>query len=290
MLYIIDGTGVDHDATYEKIMKNGFCKRIEFEYNGRYMRGPTLTGRNTFDIANSMLEFIKFDIFVAKKESKPVQPIFLAGHSRGGAAVIRIAEMLKEIKIEVEAMFLFDAVDRIVSLTQGTSDVPSNVKKCYHALRDQGYANRKYAEQLAAAKKAEIDSVFFGSGNYQQLQNQRKQIEMRDKLFRFAMRTEFISLSNEKEDGPTERSIPFGNTGLKPDNIVEKAYFEATHGAMGGSPILKNQLKDFDHGLFGTNPHELDKFLVQEDEDGMRAVKTWMWGQFAKSGMNLCYI
>lgn len=67
-------------------------------------------------------------------EDDPRTKIYLVGHSRGGAILIDVANMLNRRHIPVEAMFLFDAVDRSSELTGG--EIPSNVGFCYHAMRD----------------------------------------------------------------------------------------------------------------------------------------------------------
>jgi hypothetical protein len=53
------------------------------------------------------------------------KPLFLAGHSRGGAAVIWVANLLKRDAIEVDGMFLLDAVDRTASL-KSVEKIPGN--------------------------------------------------------------------------------------------------------------------------------------------------------------------
>jgi hypothetical protein len=59
--------------------------------------------------------------------------VFMAGHSRGAAIIIHVARLLQRRHIDVEAMFLFDAVARNHTLDAG--EIPSNVRHCYHAIR-----------------------------------------------------------------------------------------------------------------------------------------------------------
>jgi hypothetical protein len=66
--------------------------------------------------------------------------IFLVGHSRGGGIVIDVAHLLARHHVAVEAMFLFDAVDRSTELEGG--DIPANVRHCYHAMRDPAGLSR----------------------------------------------------------------------------------------------------------------------------------------------------
>jgi len=109
---IIDGTGVADDDAYNKDMKNGFCRQLssELSNNAVYHRGPTLPGAETYGIAAMMLS-------QNWPRIRSASPLFLAGHSRGGASVISIAFMLRDRNVDVEAMFLFDAVNRTQPVT-----------------------------------------------------------------------------------------------------------------------------------------------------------------------------
>jgi len=131
MFYIVDGTGSNNEAEYRKEMANGFCRQLESETGGRYWRGPTLPGSETVDIAKKVVDAVNDRLCSAAGKQDP--RIFLAGHSRGGAAVIFAAHDLKKMGVKVEAMFLFDAVNRIFDNLRN-SDIPDNVKECYHAI------------------------------------------------------------------------------------------------------------------------------------------------------------
>jgi hypothetical protein len=65
----------------------------------------------------------------------------MTGHSRGGAIVIHASRLLQKHAIPVEALFLFDAVDR--SFVLEAKRIPSNVRFCYHALRDPAARSRE---------------------------------------------------------------------------------------------------------------------------------------------------
>ncbi|MEO7385177.1 MAG: hypothetical protein ABIU18_09645, partial [Novosphingobium sp.] len=152
MLYIIDGTGPDDDQTYARQMHGSMCEKLARDYGGHYNRGPALLGTDTFKIAQHVYQSIERDPGLRR------QPLFLAGHSRGGAAVIRIAQLLKRERIGVEALFLFDAVDR-TGPGENVQHVPGNVKHTFHARRDKMIVNyfeygareatRKYMECVA---------------------------------------------------------------------------------------------------------------------------------------------
>jgi len=106
MLYIVDGTGDQDKDVYARQMAGGFCDQMRKKFHGWYHRGPTLAGRETYTIANIVYGAIKKYGLLGK------EPLFLAGHSRGGAAVIYVAWQLKKSGHSVDALFLFDAVER----------------------------------------------------------------------------------------------------------------------------------------------------------------------------------
>jgi hypothetical protein len=107
-----------------------------------YRRGPDLaaTGANTVDPE-------ALAALVRQLWNNGDRQIFMTGWSRGGAIVIDTAALLKTMKpkdgttIEVEALFLFDAVDRARQLD--AREIPSNVKNCYHAMRDRKAKSRE---------------------------------------------------------------------------------------------------------------------------------------------------
>ena len=55
--------------------------------------------------------------------------------------MIDVAVILKEYDIKVEAMFLFDAVDRSLRLSGDV--IPNNVEYCYHAFRHPASKSRE---------------------------------------------------------------------------------------------------------------------------------------------------
>jgi pimeloyl-ACP methyl ester carboxylesterase len=83
------------------------------------------------------------DLVIAAKKIDSGSPIFLAGHSRGGAIVIAAARRLQAHSISVDAMFLFDAVDRSIAISH-TDVIPANVRVAYHALRAPAVGSRTY--------------------------------------------------------------------------------------------------------------------------------------------------
>lgn len=80
-------------------------------------------------------------VSVISKAPDPILRIWLAGYSRGGAAAIEAAWMLQDRGIPVQALFLFDAVERTLYRLR-TKTIPANVRSCFHARRDPGVGSR----------------------------------------------------------------------------------------------------------------------------------------------------
>lgn len=133
----VDGTGETNDASYARTFENSFVNQYykNWEPGLRfYHRGPTLLGTQTANYAREAYHFIK-----RTYKLRGAQAVFLAGYSRGGAAVIEVASWLQEDDIEVECLILFDAVDRSslggVGGTFNNTPIPANVKHLIHAKR-----------------------------------------------------------------------------------------------------------------------------------------------------------
>lgn len=150
MLVAVDGTGVWSDEDYKKDMSNSFVSQIHNEYSrgrseGFYRRGPTLLGFETGPIAHEFAGLISKTYQKYKKDGKAGDfKLYLTGYSRGGAAVIAIAYLLRQSsrEIKIDVMALFDAVDRSPVIT--ADSIPGNVQLCFHALRDPNAGSRTY--------------------------------------------------------------------------------------------------------------------------------------------------
>ena len=272
MLAVIDGTGAPDDLTYRKHMEGSMCDRLARKFSGRYYRGPVLSGSNTFEIAQTAYRDIKSDSALHR------QPLFLAGHSRGGAAVIRIAQWLCDEGIGVEAMFLYDAVDRTMTVVD-LQTVPRNVKRVFHARRSKEIVDYfgKAAEDttkeylvLATAnhhKPREIEDKRKLAQKYNRLDNAMK--------VRMRYTTGFFG-------GP---SIDFGNCGVtlegNPDGYKQE-FFLGSHGAIGGSFIGAQD------GAWA-NPADAMLFqqITQADEAAACSVAAWMTKAFEETGLSL---
>ncbi len=280
MMFIVDGTGEEDGKKYEREMAGGFCKRLEDLAHGRYWRGPTTLGRETAGIADEVLEAVLSWRRLPHRSAK----LFLAGHSRGGAAVIYVAHALNKRGIDVDAMFLFDAVNRTGNLFRDADTVPGNVAHCYHAVRDTSLAFY-YSDGVQAArdKVAKCMGLPVGRrpstmedlidlamkpplkpGPCAMLIKAANEITAQDQKMKLVMR----SLTMSTPDGWT---LNFGNCGLErdPKCKLEVKKFLGSHGALGGAPIID---------------HRAPALLIQSDRAAMEDVWSWMSGHLGRHG------
>ena len=320
MMFIIDGTGETDDTTYMADMERGFCKQLSLKLGkqAKYMRGPRVDGLNTFDIADKMLEAIleyyysePIDLTVNNSKQvdinqiiadalkpKTAKPIFLAGHSRGGCAVIYIAQKLKEKGINVKAMFLFDAVARThrglltnlihvgvggVGLAvravgvaanvawHGESnfdEIPDNVEKCYHAMRDRTLVD--YYKKPLQLLTNQCVKVLPAGNRFVIITDTTNRVCLelpalikKDSQNRSLTRTEFV-------DG--EKTFDFDNCGTKADNDsrLDIRTFKGYHGTMGGAITATSPLKE--QRILAPN----DDMLTLQQENVLSQVNIWM--------------
>ncbi|HOB92466.1 MAG TPA: hypothetical protein PK306_12715 [Aquabacterium sp.] len=303
MLYIVDGTGPLFDADYAVEMAGSHCNVLHHlnRPDAFYFRGPSLLSalKNTGGIADKvMLKLLEVEfpaaLLAPGQRQPPRSPIFLAGHSRGGAAVVLVAQMLDRIGVPVEAMFLFDAVDRTMSLAS-VETVPKNVRRCFHALRNEGAevvmaheTTRLWKAVEAAPGYAALRALHKSSGSgpweqflvfragtdaarWPQLAAAVRAWKAKDTVlasFQVAMRNSFkLTVSAE---GGLQPSIPFGNCARKasPSCHYEKEEFACSHGAVGGTPWTT-----------------LGDEVAAIDADGARRVWTWMSARMQQHGL-----
>lgn len=273
MLYIIDGTGPDDDQIYARQMNGSMCEKLAKDYNGHYNRGPSLLGTETFKIAQHVFQSIGRDPELRR------QPLFLAGHSRGGAAVIRIAQLLKEQRIGVEALFLFDAVDR-TGPGENVQHIPGNVKSTYHARRDKIIVN--YFEYGARETTRKYMECAAKSSNPQSCEDLRKIAEKYRRLddaMKLRMRFSYGYF-----DGI---GINFDNCGTGKDtsannSTYEEKFFLGSHGAIGGS-FLGAQDGAWD------KPSDAAFFeqIRNSDRAAVASVSAWMKEKFDATKLEL---
>ena len=139
----VDGTGDFDDAEYAKYFTSSYVKEMTSAalapYGSFYRRGPTFDGATTGGRGKEVAEKVSEYLNAAKSGSQ--RPgVFLTGFSRGGAAVIHAAQILAERRIPVDALFLFDAVDRAIGVNAET--IPRNVGSVHHAIRSNKASSR----------------------------------------------------------------------------------------------------------------------------------------------------
>ncbi len=133
----IDGTSSKDNTGYAEDFKNSFVNTLQsfFPDKSFYNRGPYTWGFKTDDIARKA-----YDHVVENWRDESQDAVFLAGYSRGGAAVIEVAEWLKQRKnpIPVECLILFDAVDRSTALGGWLKNTPivDTVKQTIYPQRN----------------------------------------------------------------------------------------------------------------------------------------------------------
>ena len=240
------------------------------------MRG--LRGETT-DIAREVVAMVR----QWRRIRRPDSPLFLAGHSRGGAAVLFAARALKDEGVTVDAMFLFDAVRRVINSTTDAEVVPANVKRCYHAMRDHSLQFH-FSERLARARdelagcmglprgrrpstmEDLIDFAIRGpaQGPCARIIEKVKRLSADDVKMKVAMRSMTLT-------GPDGLTPDFGNCATReerPGTLVCRR-FRGSHGAIGGAPIVDDRA-----------PEEL-RYL---DHAAMQAVWQWMSGHLLRHG------
>ncbi len=105
----IDGTGDFWNRKYAKVFSKSHVNTLYKEWThgpSHYRRGPWWEGSWTVVEAYRIFRKVRQDW------KDGADAIFLAGYSRGGAAVIEIAKWLKQENIPVECLILLDPVDR----------------------------------------------------------------------------------------------------------------------------------------------------------------------------------
>ena len=141
---IIDGTGTRDDIEYFPSMQNSFCTQLNAQLgaNADYTRGPGPLGRQVEAEAKVAYDYLKEAHQKAMNSGTTVK-LMLAGYSRGGSAAIMAAEMLNEDNINVDSLFLFDAV--ALHSGKGGEVIPKNVQFSRHARRNlNAYLMVKY--------------------------------------------------------------------------------------------------------------------------------------------------
>jgi LysM repeat protein len=141
----VDGTGDFFTRDYEPVFANSHVNILAQFWNegpSHYRRGPWWQGDWTWVEANRIYAAVKADW------DKGADAIFLAGYSRGGAAVIEISKWLKADGIPVECLVLLDPVDRTRTMgddVTGWRDtaIVDTVKRVIYAKRSPAALSRE---------------------------------------------------------------------------------------------------------------------------------------------------
>ena len=273
MMFIVDGTGSDNDEEYRADMACGFCKQLEKLCSGVYWRGPSLLGLQTAEIADSVVAST-----LAWKMEHKQEKLFLAGHSRGGAAVIFAAQALRKISVRIDAMFLYDAVDRTMNPFRNADTIPDNVQWCFHAMRERslmtyysagvdvarddvarlmGYPTGRRTSTLESI----IDAVIASPPKAEPAATVCKRaaaLMLEDSKMKLVMRTAPMRVGSNL-------SFDFGNCGTRgarEDRLVKKTFL-GSHGAIGGAPITDSRAP---------------KAMIDADRAAKASVNAWMGG------------
>lgn len=303
MLYIVDGTGPLSDTQYAVSMAGSHCAVLHHlnKPKSLYFRGPDLWSaiKTTGGIADTVLQAVMQEEFppallAPGQRQAPKSKIFLVGHSRGGAAVVKVAQKLDEKGITVAGMFLFDAVDRTVFL-DSVQTVPKNVALCFHAMRNEGAEvvmgyetdllwkkctqSKGFAELQDEHRRIGsgpfIQFLLFrsasASGKWPELANAVRVWQQKSQnlgRLKVAMRNS-LGLAGAV-DGSLELSLPFGNcaTRFDPRCKAETTQFACSHGAIGGTPWTN----------LGSEIEAIDK-------DGAKRAWTWMASRLIQCGV-----
>lgn len=143
----IDGTGVSNDEEYQETFANSHVNSLFkgwTEGPKEYYRGPsTLDWKLS---ALTRLQAYRIYNFVSQCwRNQGKKAVFLAGYSRGGAAVIEVAKWLKADNIPVECLILYDPVDRTGQVGLPWQDTPivDTVRHVIYAQRSPSSKSRE---------------------------------------------------------------------------------------------------------------------------------------------------
>lgn len=297
IVVILDGTGPLDDRRYSEEFAFSFCRQIQRRTSqAEYFRGvpgeetvlgllATLVVVLNPEVVRSQagagLDQIAHDRkFQSALGAKYQQRIFIAGHSRGGAAAIMLAKHLNASQptpVPIEAMFLFDAVN--MTAADGLGQVPSNVRYCYHAMRDPKFAmgietELAQAERELVQAERELQALGFTSRDPMArpgaTQQSRMFNEAKLKIEKAKAKVDLLSGRLDKtRSNRRNRVFNWGNCATEPADPTKTTYvyrkFMGSHGAIGGTPWPSE--------MFPTDVHCASQ------------VREWMWPYLDKHGV-----
>lgn len=291
IVVIFDGTGPVDDSKYNEMFKGSFCRQLYERIRGSdYSRGVPgeesqkyKTIKTMFD--DSIPDKISHGSSVISKglaRRGADAKIFLIGHSRGGLCCVILAQKLAEMKIPVEAMFLFDAVNmtfksncdvpgkktillppvvqlevskylicRAFEEVEGGYGgvIPSNVRHVYHAMRDYAFANQFHGEISRKSTILRHHQILAGWG-----------VPNPEVIKLSADLQVSVDRLNRTRSNVRDPIYDWGNCATEvasPKTTLTTAKFMGSHGAVGGCPWPKD--------------------VFETDEDCTARVRKWMW-------------
>lgn len=143
----IDGTGVWSDKDYQRTFEFSHVNSLYKGWNDgpkEYLRGPHATDWK-IDSCTRLQAYRIYTFVTQCWQNQGKKAIFLAGYSRGGAAVIEVSKWLKNDNIPVECLILFDPVDRTGQVGLPWQDTPivDTVRHVIYAQRDPSSKSRE---------------------------------------------------------------------------------------------------------------------------------------------------
>lgn len=104
----VDGTGPLGNGEYQKENLNSHVSQVirasaRRHKHVKYLRGPSLAGAETELLAREVFSYIAY--FRKFAAQSPPEKICLVGHSRGGAAVIRAAQIIQRVGLPAAAQY-----------------------------------------------------------------------------------------------------------------------------------------------------------------------------------------
>jgi hypothetical protein len=238
----VDGTGAQDWGAVD--IRRSFVNKVVAQSTIRhklYLRGPDGAGAISHAIAGKAKAWLEKAIALGTKS------VVFTGYSRGGVIGIDVCYWLKKNHpdVGVHCMALFDAVDRQAFMG---GDIPSNVKWCYHAMRDRSTGSRPYMKNCATQKEdnthLEIQTFYASHGGMGGMP--------------------WDAASEERFKASDLRLNPFQSDGfLKNQNLI-------------AGVIAPWRMFDTLAGC---------KVTLAQDEAGSAAVGKWMWDRLIRRGI-----
>jgi pimeloyl-ACP methyl ester carboxylesterase len=259
VLICVDGTGPFFNVDYAVSTAGSFVGMIYYGShlpNRVYYRGPDFSGTGP-----NMTQPMYVGMLIRELWRQGDHDIVMTGYSRGAAIAIETAAWLNQYLIRdgkparVEAMFLFDAVNRSPDLSE-TTYIPPNVHYCYHAMRDDSAGSR--------SNFGHCGTLMNGADT-------------------------FLVLKRFYTTHGGMGGLLWGAKGLNvakesKDFVLQKAQGPLVRGAGDYNRTQLAQIKGAGH-IYETFPDGLTNVTVAEEKAGSDKVHNWMWPFLHKHGV-----